>query len=303
MAHTWRGVYPAVTTQFHKDESLDLETTAAHIEQVIASGVSGLVMLGSLGENNMLLPAEKQAVLRCALEVSNGRVPVLSGVSELSTAIACDFFKESEKNGVDGFMLMPAMVYPADKDEAVYHFRTVAAATGLPIIVYNNPIAYKVDLTPETMLEMSDVKNFVAIKESSGDTRRTTDMFNKVGDRYAIFAGVDDLIFECVALGAVGWIAGIGLGYLKENQYLWDLMIGGKWDEARALYRWFTPLMHLDVGPKFVQKIKLAIKEQGMGNEWVRAPRRVLAGQEREETLAVIRHADATRPSIPERVA
>lgn len=298
MAHEWKGVYPAVTTQFNRDESLDLEKTARHIEQVIESGVSGLVMLGSLGENNMLLPSEKQAVLKCALEVSNGRVPVLTGVSELSTGIAVDFVKESEKNGIDGFMLMPAMVYPADKDEAVYHFRTVAAATELPIIVYNNPLAYKVDLSPETMLELSDVKNFVAIKESSGDPRRTTDLFNTVGDRYAVFAGVDDLIFECAALGAVGWIAGIGLAYLKENQRLWDLMMEGKWEEARALYRWFTPLMHLDVGPKFVQKIKLAIQEQGMGTEWVRAPRRVLSGQEREETLAVIRKAEETRPTL-----
>lgn len=298
MSSTWKGVFPAVTTQFHQDESLNLPATAEHIEKLIDSGVDGLVMLGSLGENNALLPAEKIQVLKCAKDAARGRVPVVSGVSELSTGMAISFVQEAQAAGVDGFMLLPAMVYPADERETLTHFKVVASKTDLPIIIYNNPLAYKVDLSPKAMLELGEIKNFVAIKESCGDTRRFTDLVNTVGDRFALFCGVDDLALECCALGAVGWIAGIGLAYPEENARLWKLMMGGKWQEAQALYRWYTPLLHLDVGPKFVQKIKLAIQEQSLGAEWVRMPRQVLSGAEREETLAVIRDAERSRPKV-----
>jgi dihydrodipicolinate synthase/N-acetylneuraminate lyase len=298
VSNPWKGVFPAVTTQFKKDQSLDLVATAAHLERIIDSGVDGLVMLGSLGENNVLLPSEKLEVLKMAKEVAKGRVPVLSGVSELSTGMAISYVREAEALGIDGFMVLPALIYPADEQEVITHFRAVAAETKLPIIIYNNPIAYKIDISPKGMLALSDVPNFVAIKESCGDTRRFIDLRNTVGDRYELFCGVDDLAFECVALGATGWIAGIGIAYLEENAKLWQLMMEGKWVEARKLYEWYMPLLHLDVGPKFVQKIKLAIQENGMGSEWVRMPRMPLSGAEREEVLKVIAEANANRPKL-----
>ena len=300
--NNWTGVYPAVTTQFRKDLSIDFEATAAHIEVLIKSGISGLVMLGSLGENNSLLPEEKVEVIRLAISTSNGRVPVVSGVSELSTSAACTYAKKMEEIGADGLMVMPPMAYKAEADESIPYFRAVANASGLPIIIYNNPIAYHVDLKPEHFKVLSDEPKFVAIKESAGDTRRYTDLYNTVGDRYKLFAGVDDLIFECTALGATGWIAGISLAFPAENQYLWDLMMAGRWEEAREIYRWFSPLLHLDVGLKFVQNIKLAIQETGLGSEWVRGPRLPLVGEERERVLKTIRTGIANRPSIPNRV-
>ena len=293
------GVFPAVTTQFRRDQSLDLDATARHIEALIESGVSGLVMLGSLGENVQQSPDEKLQVMELAIRASNRRVPVLSGVAECSTAMACEYARKMERIGADGLMVLPAMVYKADSNEAIAHFRTVARSTGLPIIVYNNPIAYSVDITPQMFEELADEPNLVAIKESSGDVRRITDIYNQVGDRYAIFSGVDDLILESVLLGAVGWIAGVGLAFPKENQYLWELATSGQWERAREIYRWYTPLLHLDIPVKFVQYIKLCIQECGLGAEWVRAPRLPLEGEERKKVLQVIRKGIETRPVVP----
>jgi 4-hydroxy-tetrahydrodipicolinate synthase len=284
-----------------QDQSLDLDSTARHIETLIQSGVSGLVMLGSLGENQALDADEKRRVMTMAVQTVAGRVPVLSGVAENSTHAACRYARDAEKLGMDGLMLLPAMVYRSDACETVAHFRTVARATALPIICYNNPLAYGIDLAPEQFDQLVDEENLVAIKESSGDVRRITDLINTVGDRYTIFAGVDDLVLESVLLGARGWIAGVGLAFPRENQYLWDLAMGGEWETAREIYRWYTPLLHLDIGPKFVQKIKLAIQECGLGTEWVRAPRLPLTGDERDATLAIIRRGLETRPDVPAR--
>jgi len=294
----WKGVFPAVTTQMHRDQSLDLEATARHIEALIDAGVQGLVMLGSLGENTLLEPEEKRQVMQMAIEVSRGRVPVLSGVAEFSTAAACRYSREMEALGADGLMVLPAMVYKAQPEEAMAHFRTVARSTGLPIIVYNNPIAYYVDLTPQMFEQLADEENLVAIKESSGDVRRVTDIINQVGNRYTLFAGVDDLILESVLLGSEGWIAGTGLAFPKENQRLWDLATAGRWEEARTLYRWFTPLLHLDIPIKFVQYIKLAIQECGLGAEWVRAPRLPIEGAERERVIRIIHEGMDSRPAL-----
>ena len=296
MTINWHGVFPAVTTQFRKDQSLDLEATAKHLEALIDSGVSGLVMLGSLGENTALEPEEKRRVVELAIKVSRGRVPVLSGVAECSTAVACRYAREMEKLGADGLMVLPAMVYKADARETIAHFRAVARASGLPVLCYNNPIGYGVDLTPEMFAELADEKTLVAIKESSGNPRRITDLINLVGDRYALFCGVDDLIMESVMLGARGWGAGLGLAFPRENQHLWDLMMRKEWDKALAIYRWYTPLLHLDTHVKFVQYIKLAIQECGLGSEWLRAPRLPLAGAEREQVLAIIHRGIETRP-------
>jgi 1-pyrroline-4-hydroxy-2-carboxylate deaminase len=191
---TWKGVFPAVTTQLRRDQSVDLDATARHIEALIGAGVQGLVMLGSLGENTLLEPDEKRSVMRMALGAARGRVPVLSGVAEFSTAAACRYARDMESLGADGLMVLPAMVYKAQPEEALAHFRTVARATGLPIIVYNNPLAYYVDITPAMFETLADQENLVAIKESSGDVRRVTDIINQVGNRYTLFAGVDDLI-------------------------------------------------------------------------------------------------------------
>jgi len=301
MKTNWKGVFPAATTQLKHDQSLDLKATARHLDVLIDSGVSGLIMLGSLGENTALEQEEKRRVMEVAVKTSGGRVPVLSGVAECSTAAACRYARDMEKLGADGLMVLPAMVYKADSRETITHFRAVARASGLPIICYNNPVAYTIDITPEMFAELAHEKTLVAIKESSGNVRRITDLFNTVGNRYTIFTGVDDLALESVLLGAEGWIAGVGLAFPRENQYLWELATSGQWEKARELYRWYTPLLHLDIPIKFVQYIKLAIQECGLGAEWVRAPRLPLEGREREEILKIIRKGIATRPKVPKR--
>jgi len=296
----WQGVFPAITTQLHKDGSLDLEGTAAHADALIQSGVTGLVFLGSLGENQSLTADEKRVVLGEMVKTVYGRVHVLSGVAETSVAEACRYAQDAEKLGADGLMLMPPMVYKSpDTRESLHHFRTVAKSTGLPIMIYNNPISYGHDITPELFAELASTKNFVALKESSGNTRRITDLHNVVGDRYAIFTGVDDLALESAILGIDGWVAGSGIAFPRENQYFWELTRKGDWDRAREIYRWFAPLLHLDTHPKFVQYIKLAVQEAGLGREWVRAPRLTLAGAERREILRIIHEGIRNRPKLP----
>jgi 1-pyrroline-4-hydroxy-2-carboxylate deaminase len=294
----WSGVFPAITTQLKRDQSLDLEATARHTEVLIQSGVSGLVFLGSLGENQALSAAEKRMVIEAMVEAVNGRIPLLSGVAESSTAAACDYVKEVERLGADGFMLMPPMLYKGDPQETMTHFRKTAAATGLPIMLYNNPVSYANDITPEMFARLANVKNFVALKESTGNTRRITDLHNLVGDRYALFTGVDDLVLESAVLGIDGWVAGSGIAFPRENQHFWELTRAGKWDQAREMYRWFTPLLHLDTHVKFVQYIKLAVQETGLGSEWVRAPRLPLEGSERRQILKVIHQGMENRPKL-----
>ncbi len=299
---TWTGVFPAITTHMHKDGSLDLDATARHTEILIKSGISGLVYLGSLGENQTLTSEEKRLVMKEMVGVVKGRIPVVSGVAESATAEACRYVKDCEKLGVDGYMLMPAMNYKTpDPEESMGHLRTVAKSTGLPIMIYNNPISYGNDITPEMFAKLADVKNFTSLKESSGNTRRITDLRNTVGDRYSIFTGVDDLALESAVLGIDGWVAGTGIAFPEENQACWELMQAGEWKKALEIYRWFTPLLHLDVNIKFVQYIKLCVQECGLGAEWVRAPRTVLKGAERKAVLKVIHDGIANRPKLPKR--
>src|SRR6185369_2651858 len=294
----WQGVFPAITTQFRKDQSLDLDATLRHADALIDSGVAGIIFLGSLGENQALRPEEKRLVLEAMVKGVKGRVPVLSGVAESSTTEACRYARDLEKLRVDGLMLMPAMLYRGDPRETLEHFRTTAAATGLPIMIYNNPVSYANDISPEMFAELAPVKNFVALKESSGNTRRITDLRNLLGDRYAIFTGVDDLLLECAILGIDGWVAGSGIAFPRENQYFWELTRRGEWQAAAEMYRWFTPLLHLDVHTKFVQYIKLAVQECGLGREWVRAPRLPLIGEERQQILKIIHEGIAKRPAL-----
>jgi 4-hydroxy-tetrahydrodipicolinate synthase len=296
MTVNWRGVFPAATTQFREDQALDLEGTGRHLEWLIQAGVQGVIMLGTVGENCSLEYAEKLEVLRAAVRQVRGRIPVLAGVAECTTALAGRFAVDAKKAGADGLMVLPAMVYKSDPRETLAHFRSVAAATDLPIMCYNNPVSYGVDITPAMFAELADVPKFVAIKESSENIRRITDLKNLYRDRYLLFCGVDDLVLEAVLLGAVGWVSGLVNAFPEENRLLWDLATSGKYEQALKIYRWYTPLLHLDTHPKLVQYIKLAMAETDMGSEIVRAPRLPIVGKEREEILAVIRRAIETRP-------
>ncbi len=301
MKLNWNGVFPACTTQLKKDQSLDLPATARHFEVLIESGVNGLIVCGSLGENQTLDPDEKRAVVRCAVETARGRVPVVSGVAESSTGAAIRYVRDVEQLGAVGVMLMPPMSYKGDPRESMTYLRAVAKGGGLPIMIYNNPLSYANDITPALFAELADEPKFVAIKESSGDTRRITELHNAVGGRYAVFTGVDDLVLEASILGIDGWVAGTGIAFPAENQRLWELTRAGKWDEALSLYRWFQPLLKLDTHVHFVQYIKLCEQETGLGTEWVRAPRLPIAGDERKQVLAIIRKSLANRPKFPKR--
>jgi 4-hydroxy-tetrahydrodipicolinate synthase len=293
----WRGVFPAIPTQFQPDDALDLGAISRHAERLLESGVHGIVALGTVGENCSLEHQEKLQVLSAIVEQVAGRVPVLAGVAECTTNAACHFAAAAAKSGADGLMVLPAMVYKSDARETLAHFRAVAKATDLPIMCYNNPVSYGVDITPAMFADMADEPRFVAIKESSENVRRITDLRNVCGDRYQLFCGVDDLILESVALGVDGWVAGLVNAFPDENRRLWELATSGRLDEARRLYRWYTPLLHLDTHPKLVQYIKLAMSETGLGSETVRAPRLPISGTEREEILAIIQTAIRTRPT------
>jgi 4-hydroxy-tetrahydrodipicolinate synthase len=294
---SWHGVFPAAVTHFHADLSLDLDATMGHLDAMMRAGVQGFIMLGTVGENCSLEYAEKLELLKRTVEHVARRVPVLTGVAECATRLACRFAADAQKAGVDGLMVLPAMVYKSDPRETITHYRAVAAASDLPIMCYNNPVSYGVDMTPGMFADLADEPKFVAIKESSENVRRITDLKIACGDRYLLFNGVDDLVLESIVLGAVGWVAGLVNAFPAENRLLWDLATAGKWEEARQVYRWYTPLLHLDTHVKLVQYIKLAVSECGLGSERTRPPRLPLAGMERERILAIIRKALATRPN------
>jgi 4-hydroxy-tetrahydrodipicolinate synthase len=298
MTVSWQGVFPAATTQFRFDQSLDIPATLAHIDRMIDAGIHGLIMLGTVGENCSLDHSEKLEVLRATVDHVAGRIPVLSGVAECTTARACKFAAAAERIGLAGLMVLPAMVYKSDPRETIVHYRAVARASDLPIMVYNNPVSYGVDITPEMFVDLADEPKLVAIKESSENVRRITDLKNLCGGHYMLFCGVDDLVLESLLLGAAGWVSGLVNAFPAENRLLWDLARAGRWDEALEVYRWYTPLLHLDTHVKLVQYIKLAQQECGLGSEIVRAPRLILEGEERERILAIIRRALATRPMI-----
>ena len=293
----WQGVYPAVPTQFNEDFSLDIKGTQKHVEALLSEGIHGLVMLGTIGENCSLSLDEKIQVLKATDEVNKGSVPLLNGIAEYTTSGACETAVAAAKVGVDGFMVMPAMVYNSDRRETVNHFKTVASATDLPIMCYNNPPVYKVDITPEMFEDLAEIENIVCIKEAAGDTRRITDLFNKFKDRYIIFSGLDDVALESILLGCTGWISGLVDAFPRENGLMWDAATSGNWDKALEIYRWYMPMLHFDSHPKLVQYVKLASAEMGYGTEIVRPPRLPLIGEQREEALKIIRESAATRPS------
>ncbi len=298
MAHLWTGVFPAVTTKFNADESLDIAGTVNHIKWQLECGADGIIVCGSLGEASTLTADEKIAILKAAKEVA-GDKPVLLTVAEDSTRAAAALAQAAHAAGADGIMLLPAMRYVSDERETINHYQRVADASPLPIMIYNNPIAYGVNITPEMYQVMAAEPKFVAIKESSGDIRTLTNVINAVGSRYAIFSGVDDLALESIVMGADGWVAGLVVAFPKETVAIYKLAKAGRLEEARAIYRWFAPLLHLDVSMKLVQNLKLCEAMVGVGTEHVRAPRLPLAGAERERVAAIIQAGLDSRPQLP----
>jgi 4-hydroxy-tetrahydrodipicolinate synthase len=293
MTIDWRGVFPAVTTQLTAAGEIDFAATRACVERLIGAGVKGLVMLGMVGENGVMTPEEKRAVLQAGKEAAAGRVPVLGGVAELTTLAACRYAAECAKLGLDGLMVFPPIGYKSDAAETVRFYRDIAAAGPLPILIYNNPAAYGVDVTPEMLPEMAESPTIVAIKEESYDVRRVTDIIARTGERITVICGVDDLLLESVVLGAVGWVSGMANVYAKESVTILAHALAGRWDEARRLYRILTPIYHLDTRVKLVQYIKLAGQLNGVGREFVRPPRQPLAGEERALTERLVRETNA----------
>lgn len=298
MKVNWQGVMPALMTEFDRDGRLDLNATGEHIERCILAGCEGMVLLGTLGENTSLRPAEKLEVLSHGVSIANRRVPVLAGIAEYNTRLAVESAKEAHRAGCDGLMVLPSMVYEQDQREAIHHFRTIAAATDLPIMIYNNPVSYKLDLKPESFNELSDCDTIVAMKESSHESTRITDVYNICGDRFLIFCGVDNLVLENTLFGADGWVAGLVNTFPEEAVALFRLAKQGRVNEALDLYRWFMPMLHLDVDVKLVQYIKLANQLTGQGGEWVRSPRLTLVGEERERIETLIQTGIRTRPDL-----
>jgi 1-pyrroline-4-hydroxy-2-carboxylate deaminase len=298
MATSWRGVYSAITTKLTAAQEVDFAAVKADAEFQVAGGVQGIVCCGSLGEASTLTADEKIDILKAVQEQVAGRVPVALTVSEDSTRAAAGIAERAAKLGVDGLMVLPAMRYVATPRETMAYFRTMAKATDRDIMVYNNPIAYQIDITPEMFADLADEPRFVAIKESSGDLRRITDLINLTGERYAIFTGVDDLALESIALGAVGWVAGLVCAFPRETVAIHDLVLAGRIKEAREIYRWFMPLLHLDVSVRFVQNIKLAEHVVRGTSPVVRAPRLELAEPERSNVIAVVTRAMKGRPDL-----
>jgi 1-pyrroline-4-hydroxy-2-carboxylate deaminase len=295
---SWSGVFPAATTQFAPDLSVDLDATQQVLDALVRDGVHGLVVLGTCGENNSLELEEKRTVLKAAVEVVAGRVPIIVGVSELTTDRAARFASDAEKIGADRLMVLPAMVYVPTENELTTHFRKVAEASGLPIMLYNNPPAYRASISVDVLRNLSDLPTIVSVKESAPDTRRFTDIRNALGDRYVLMAGLDDVALEGLLLGAAGWISGLTSAFPQESVALVEALARGDLDQALAIYRWFMPLLHLDAEHDLVQSIKLAEQIMGRGSERVRLPRLPLEGARRADVMARVEKAAATRPIL-----
>jgi dihydrodipicolinate synthase/N-acetylneuraminate lyase len=290
MRVNWKGVFPAVTTQLHANLAVDIPGTQRVVDGLIRDGVDGLIALGTVGENNSLEPAEKAGLLAAIVEVTAGRVPVIAGVSEYDTRRAARFAQTAEKAGATGLMLLPPMVYVPTPHELASYFRNVARETRLPIMLYNNPPAYRTNIDVSVLDELATVDNIVAVKESAPDPRRFTDVRNACGDRYVLFAGLDDLALEALYLGAQGWVSGLTNAFPRESVGM---------VAAFEIYRWFMPLLHLDAEHDLVQSIKLAEQIMGRGAEFVLPPRLPLTGERRSEVIKLVENAAATRPELP----
>ena len=294
----WRGVFPALTTKFTAADEIDWSAMEQHLAFQLDAGVHGLIILGSLGETSTLRYAEKLEMVKFFAQADRRGRPLVACIAESSTRDAKEFAVAAEDAGADGFMLLPPMRYPSDPRETMTFLHDVAAATSLPIMLYNNPIAYGTDITPDDIARLADNPKFQAVKESAADTRRIPEIRQRLGDRLAIFCGVDDLAFECFTLGAVGWVAGLVVAFPRETVRIWELAQEGRWNEARKLYEWFLPLLHLDIGPKFVQQIKLVEALMGVGSAKVRAPRLQLTEKEASAVEKILADALENRPRV-----
>jgi 4-hydroxy-tetrahydrodipicolinate synthase len=297
MSINWTGVFPALTTKFTTDDQLDLPLFEKNLKAQLAAGVNGIVLGGTLGEASVLTTAEKEELVKFAVDKCAGKVPVVINIAEGSTREALQQAEYAKDWGAKGLMMLPPMRYKSDHRETVEWFKTVANATGLPIMIYNNPVDYKNEVTLDMFAELITCKNIEAVKESTRDVSNVTRMKNRFGDRIKILCGVDTLAMEELCLGADGWVAGLVCAFPKETVDIFNLVKAGKIAEATKIYRWFMPLLELDIHPKLVQYIKLAETQVGIGSEYVRAPRLTLIGKEREEVLKVINDGIATRPA------
>ncbi|MEH6406983.1 MAG: dihydrodipicolinate synthase family protein [Leeuwenhoekiella sp.] len=300
MAIQWKGVMPAVTTKFTKDDKLDLVTFEKNIKAQLDAGVNGIILGGTLGEASTLSAEEKETLVKNSLEIVNGEVPVIINIAEQSTKEAIVVAQKAQKNGANGLMLLPPMRYKATDYETVVYFKEIAKNTDLPIMIYNNPVDYKIEVTLDMFDELLENENIQAVKESTRDISNVTRIRNRFGNRLSILCGVDTLALESIVAGADGWVAGLVAAYPAETVAIYKLVKAGKIDQALAIYRWFMPLLELDISPQLVQNIKLAEVATGLGTETVRAPRLPLQGEERNRVLNIIESAMATRPTLPD---
>jgi 4-hydroxy-tetrahydrodipicolinate synthase len=295
----WQGVYPALLTPFTTDDQIDYPLFQKNLDAQLAAGVDGIIICGSLGEASTLSSAEKLALLTYCVKSIAGKVPVILNIAEQITKDAVEIAKQAEKLGADGLMLLPPLRYKADDEETLTYFKSVARETSLSIMIYNNPVDYGIKVSVEMFEELAQFENIRAVKESTRDVSNVTRMINRFGDRFKILCGVDPLAFECLALGAHGWVAGLVDAFPAETVAIYRLVKANRYAEAVDIYRWFLPILELDIHAKLVQYIKLAAEATGIGSEIVRAPRLVLKGEERRHVLKVINDGLANRPSLP----
>ena len=299
MSIIWKGVFPAVTTKFDDNDEMDFAAFDKNIEAQIEAGVKGIIIGGSLGEASVLSDREKIELLKHTVKAVGKRAYVILNIAEQTTKAALLCAENAAKYGADGLMMLPPLRYNADDAETVQYFATVAKSTELPIMIYNNPVDYKIEVTLDMFEELAQYENIQAVKESTRDVSNVTRMINRFGDRYKILTGVDPLALESIFMGADGWVAGLVDAFPKETVAIFNLAKQGRHQEALKIYRWFLPVLELDIHPKLVQYIKLAETETGLGTETVRQPRLPLVGEERERILGIIRKAIATRPELP----
>ena len=298
MNFDWKGVFPALTTQFTKNDELDLPIFEKNLKAQLDAGVHGIVLGGTLGEASTLTTVEKEKLVRFAIEKVNGKIPVILNIAESSTRDALQQTANAKKWGADGLMLLPPMRYKSDHKETVTYFKTIAGDTDLPIMIYNNPVDYKIEVTLDMFDELRTCKNISAVKESTRDVSNVTRMKNHFGNRFSILCGVDTIAMEELVLGSDGWVAGLVCAFPKETVMIYELVKEGKVEDATTIYRWFMPLLELDIHPKLVQYIKLAAAQAGIGSEYVRAPRLVLEGEERKKILTIINKGISSRPKL-----
>ena len=298
MSFEWKGVFPALLTLFTKNEQLDLDMFETNLAAQKEAGVHGVIIGGSLGEASTITEKEKEELTEFSVEYLNEDIPVIMNIAESTTADAIKQATNAKKWGADGLMLLPPMRYKTDDRETIEYFKAVARSTDLPIMIYNNPHDYKIDTRPEMFDQLIDCKNITALKESSRDVTNLTRMKNRFGDRINVLCGVDTLAMEELCLGADGWVAGLVDAFPKETVAIYNLVKAGKIEEATKIYRWFMPLLELDIHAKLVQYIKLAATQTGIGSEYVRAPRLTLVGEERERILKIINDALSKRPVL-----